>query len=95
MEHYICTGDCKGISLKPGNCEAANCSRFGAPLRKCGEERKFSKLAAAIFALIALMSLLRLIFGWPAVCGNWFIPEWLSVVTAVAASALSYWGFRQ
>lgn len=33
--HYICTGDCKGVSDKPGNCQTASCPRFNQPLIAC------------------------------------------------------------
>lgn len=35
MEHYICTGDCKGIANKPGTCQATDCPKYGEPLEKC------------------------------------------------------------
>ena len=35
MSHYICTGGCKGISDKPGACEAADCIKYAQPLQEC------------------------------------------------------------
>ncbi|MDO8536754.1 MAG: hypothetical protein Q7R94_00720 [bacterium] len=35
MKHYICTGDCKGVSDKPGVCEAQDCPKHGKPLEEC------------------------------------------------------------
>ena len=34
MEHYRCTGGCKGVSDRPGNCQAMDCSKHGQPLEK-------------------------------------------------------------
>ena len=35
MEHYICRGGCRGVSDKPGTCQAADCPKHGEPLEKC------------------------------------------------------------
>lgn len=35
MLHYICTGDCGGVSEHPGNCQDKNCPKYGAPLEAC------------------------------------------------------------
>ena len=36
MNHYVCTGGCKGVSDKPGTCQALDCPHFGKPLEECG-----------------------------------------------------------
>ena len=33
--HYICTGECKGVSDNPGVCQAEDCEREGQPLIEC------------------------------------------------------------
>lgn len=35
MEHYICTGTCKGVSEKPGTCGDKSCPLFGEALTSC------------------------------------------------------------
>ncbi len=35
MSHYICTGDCQGISDKPGSCQANTCQKYNKPLTEC------------------------------------------------------------
>ena len=35
MKHYICTGGCKGVSDKPGVCQAEGCPKHGQPLTEC------------------------------------------------------------
>ncbi len=35
MKHYICTGDCEGVSDKPGICQAEVCQKHGMPLTTC------------------------------------------------------------
>ena len=32
----MCTGECRGVSDKPGTCQAETCSKHGQPLEKCG-----------------------------------------------------------
>lgn len=35
MKHYICTGECAGVSEKPGVCQSQTCSKHGVPLSEC------------------------------------------------------------
>ncbi len=35
MKHYICTGECGGVSDTPGTCQAGECSLQGQPLVEC------------------------------------------------------------
>jgi hypothetical protein len=35
MEHYICTGNCKGVSERQGICGDEKCPKFGQPLIEC------------------------------------------------------------
>lgn len=34
-EHYVCTGDCGGMSGQPGVCQAETCAKKGQPLTPC------------------------------------------------------------
>lgn len=36
MEHYICTGGCKGVSDKPGVCQTDGCPKHEHQLEPCG-----------------------------------------------------------
>lgn len=38
MRHYVCVGECRGVSDKPGNCQALGCHKRGEPLAECGCE---------------------------------------------------------
>jgi len=35
MSHFVCTGECNGVSETPGTCQAENCSFYGVPLKEC------------------------------------------------------------
>lgn len=55
--------------------------------------RRFSQLAAVIFAIVALAHLLRALAGLDIVIGAESIPVWVSWVGAVVAGFLAYLGF--
>jgi hypothetical protein len=57
-------------------------------------EKAFSAIAAVIFALVALLHLLRLVMGWSIVIDSWTVPMWVSWVGLVVAGGLSYYGVR-
>jgi hypothetical protein len=57
-------------------------------------EKTFATIAAVIFALVALLHLLRLVMGWSIVIDSWTVPMWLSWVGLVVAGGLSYYGAR-
>jgi hypothetical protein len=50
-------------------------------------------VSAAIFSLVALLHLARVVFGWSAVIGGWSVPMWLSWIALIVAGALAYFGF--
>jgi hypothetical protein len=51
-------------------------------------------ISAAIFALIALLHLMRLIGHWSIQIGTLSIPIWGSWLGFIIAAALSIWAFR-
>jgi hypothetical protein len=57
-------------------------------------EKMFATIAAVIFALVALLHLLRLVMGWSVVIDSWMVPMWVSWVGLVVAGGLSYYGAR-
>ena len=44
----------------------------------------------AIFSLIALLHLVRLLFQWPVQFAGWNVPLWLNVVFVIMAGVLIY-----
>ena len=58
------------------------------------DQKTFSLLTGAIFALVALLHLLRIFMGWPVLIGGWMVPMWVSWIAFAAAGALSYFGLR-
>jgi len=57
-------------------------------------EKTFATIAGVIFALVALLHLLRLVMGWSIVIDSWTVPMWVSWVGLVVAGGLSYYGAR-
>ena len=50
-EHFVCTGGCKGVSLKPGTCQEKSCPNYGHPLEYCDcgkPEHNFNKSEAPL-----------------------------------------------
>ena len=56
--------------------------------------RAFSTLSAAIFALIAVLQLIRLVMGWSVTLNGLDLPFWASWIAVTVAGALSFVGFR-
>jgi hypothetical protein len=57
-------------------------------------EKTFSTLAAAIFGVVAVLHLVRILIGWSIVVDGWTIPMWVSWVGLIIAGALSYYGAK-
>jgi hypothetical protein len=56
------------------------------------DQKTFTLLAGVIFAIVALLHLLRIYMGWPVVIGDWTVPMWVSWIALVVAGGLSYLG---
>ncbi len=64
------------------------------PLRTV-DQRTYNTVSAALFFVIAIVQLLRVVFAWPVEIGTVSIPLWCSVLAFVIAGTLAYLGFRQ
>jgi len=56
--------------------------------------KRYAQITGLLFAVIAILHLLRLILRWEAFIAGWRVPEWLSIAAFAAAGFLSYNGFR-
>ena len=56
--------------------------------------KSFCTLAAAVFALIALLQLIRIAMAWPVTLNGVDVPSWASWIAVAVAGALSLVGFR-
>jgi len=57
--------------------------------------RKYITVSGIIFAFVAIMHAIRLIFGWYVQVGTWSIPVWFSWGGLVAAGLMSCWAFSR
>jgi hypothetical protein len=56
--------------------------------------RSYLRISSALFGLIALAHLLRILRHWPAVIAGQPMPGWVSAVALVVSATLSIWGVR-
>ena len=52
-------------------------------------------VAVVVFALVALLQLLRVAFGWEVIVNGSSIPFWASVIACVAAATLAFMLWRE
>ncbi len=57
--------------------------------------KPFTTIAIVIFSLVAVLHVLRLIFGWQAVIDGLVIPMWVSVVGLIIAGGLAIMLWRE
>jgi hypothetical protein len=62
---------------------------------KALDQKVYNTITAALFLVIAVLHLVRIIFSWPAQIGGLDIPLWASWPALVIAGALAYFGFGQ
>jgi uncharacterized membrane protein YhaH (DUF805 family) len=53
----------------------------------------YMTVTATLFLVMAIVHLLRIIFGWQAEIGGLSIPVWVSWLGVLVAGALAYFGF--
>ena len=58
-------------------------------------QKTYVTLTATLFLVVALMHLLRIIFGWSVEIGSLSIPFWVSWLGVLVADALAYFGYTQ
>jgi len=51
--------------------------------------KPFTNVAIVVFALIALLQLLRVVLGWEVTINGFVVPLWASVVACIVAAALA------
>jgi hypothetical protein len=61
-------------------------------------KKPFTYIAVLVFALIAIVHVLRLVFGWEVTLNAAVVPMWVSVIGLLIAGALAvalWWESRQ
>ncbi|MBI4080033.1 hypothetical protein HY414_02300 [Candidatus Kaiserbacteria bacterium] len=57
--------------------------------------KTYMQVSTAIFGLVALLHLGRVLFGWEMTIGEWMVPVWASWAGLVVAGFLAYTGYKQ
>ena len=57
--------------------------------------KNYCRISAALFTLVALAHLSRLINGWPATVDDMTVPMLVSWIGLIVPGALAAWGFRE
>ncbi len=55
---------------------------------------RYAQVSGAIFALVSVLQLVRVLRGWPVQIGDVTVPPLASVCAFVVAAAMAFWGFR-
>ncbi|MEK6950263.1 MAG: hypothetical protein AABX13_00885 [Nanoarchaeota archaeon] len=48
----------------------------------------------AVFSVIGLLHLLRLLLRWPAQIAGWNVPLWMSIAAVLAAGVIVYFNWK-
>jgi hypothetical protein len=57
--------------------------------------KPFSTIAVAVFALVAVLQLVRLLLGWEVTVAGQVIPLWMSAIACVIAAVLAVLLWRE
>jgi hypothetical protein len=57
--------------------------------------KPFTTIAIAVFTLVAVVHLLRLVFGWEVVVTGYVVPVWWSALGLIVAGGLALMVWRE
>ena len=57
------------------------------------KQKRFTKVAGVVFAIVAALHLLRLLLHWEAAIGGWDVPMWVSGIALALSGYLAYSAF--
>ena len=57
------------------------------------KQKRFTKVAGVVFAIVAALHLLRLLVHWEATIGGWDVPMWVSGAALALSGYLAYSAF--
>ena len=55
--------------------------------------KAYLMVSGTLFALVASLHLLRIVFNWQAVIGGWTVPMWLSWIGLAVTATLCVWAY--
>jgi hypothetical protein len=51
-------------------------------------------VSTLIFAVVAVMHLMRIVLGWSAQVGTFNVPFWMSILAVLVSASVAIWGCR-
>ena len=57
--------------------------------------KPFTSIAVAVFALVAVVHLVRLFTGWEVIVNGYVVPEWASLAGVIVAGGLAVLLWRE
>jgi hypothetical protein len=55
---------------------------------------RYEQVSGTVFAIVALVQLVRTVLGWPVQVDLFTVPVWFSGVAFLVAGGLALWAFR-
>jgi hypothetical protein len=56
--------------------------------------RRYELVSGIIFAIVAIVQLIRTVLGWPVQVDLFTVPVWLSGVAFLITGGMAIWAFR-
>jgi hypothetical protein len=57
-------------------------------------QKNYAMVSALVFAVVAIVQVLRLVNQWTVQVGPYTVPLGFSWIAVIVAATLSFWGFR-
>jgi len=54
------------------------------------KSKQVAKISAIVFLVIAIMQIIRVVLGWPAIIADFQVPIFVSLIAIVVAGYLAY-----
>jgi hypothetical protein len=56
--------------------------------------RRYEMVSGFIFAIVALVQLIRTVLGWPVQVDLFTVPVWFSAIAFLITAGMAIWAFR-
>ncbi|MDP3953729.1 MAG: hypothetical protein Q8P99_02835 [bacterium] len=58
------------------------------------KQKEYITFSGLLFTVVALVHLLRAVYGWPVVIGGWDLPMWASWLAVVVVGFLAWKAYK-
>jgi hypothetical protein len=56
--------------------------------------RRYEMVSGVIFAIVALVQLIRTVLGWPVQIDLFTVPVWFAAIAFLVTGGMAIWAFR-